>query len=1139
VTSSFAVPVYQRKAGSSVYLTTLGVGPFTKTCSGAGVRKADEKLLNALKKAVAEASPVDLPRLDLKRGIRLHRVRLELVLKDAGKRKISGIFPVVVEPRDAGGERRLHLAYHPERQGEWFPADPDEHLGERAAVFFAGAWAALTDGELAALASDGKDSLRIVSFSAHTRTLLDELPDRKRDAWDDLALDPSKKKKHGPAVMLVLPKIGTNVTAEVAGRKSADLGIVRKAYRDELVALLGGPSKRSTLVVGPAGAGKSMLVRQAIADIVELDGYPVHRNLDRVTSFYRVSGRHLIAGMSRAGDWEQRCVELASDVRDRRIVLLVPDVHHFARIGRSRDSDRALSDFFRGPVARGEMAMVGECTPEQLRRLEDEDAAFAAAFARVHVAPATADETFRMMLAHAREIEVGGRIEIDPASYETILEVGGALSSLRALPGNAVDLLKRIADSASVPGSAADAASTKIVVGPDEVLEHLSRETGLPTALLSPDEPLTFEQAKSEIGARIFGQDRAVTEVADLALRIRSGLTDPSRPYAVYLFTGPTGTGKTELAKVLASYLYGSPDRLVRFDMSELSGPDAVARLVGDAWEPEGLLVRAGIAQPFSVILLDEIEKAHPRVLYLLLQVFGDGRLTDAAGNTADYRHAVLVMTSNLGARRQAPVGFDESRDGAENEVARAVRDFFPPELFNRIDAVVPFAPLTPEAAAFVTEKELAKLFLRPGLAERDVFVQVGEGAVARIAEHAMVAADGARSLKKFLDDRVGSLLVEHIAKAPGALSIVKIDHDGAEGLRVESQALVEAKPAAMRFPLLERLDDPLEALLDRVPAALQALDRLAASAGVARLSERLAHHVREHRDGKRDYGEPLYNLDRVRASLDELRARLEQLAPSSRDVAHDELERALEPERTSFARWYDRERWQRSRIEAGGGLRQRKAAEVGRGLRWEVFSCLAEVHVLARAIDKVEDPDQNAVFIDLAPLGKAGFLLGWMGRAYARSRGELDAVAWTFEGDIHDGGPLALEKALQDRAARVVLRIVGPCVRDFFELESGTHVFRPYARQPEVLQVSVVPARVAPSARALLAHPPPGDAGLPSRPLPIVRTLAFDPPLPSRPPALFAVEDYVLGISHETRVRDPLEALLPLWLARMTREDA
>jgi ATP-dependent Clp protease ATP-binding subunit ClpA/ATP-dependent Clp protease ATP-binding subunit ClpC len=1106
MTASFTVAVYQRKSGNAVHLTTVGLGPLTRRGSGAGARKAEEKLLVELKKTVSLTPSGELGWLDLKRGIRLQRVRLEVTLKDAERRKVTGLFPIVVEPRDVGGDRRLLLAYHPERQDEWFPAQPYEDLGERASLYFAGAWAGLDEEALKALQSDGKDTLRILAFSAHARTLLDELPERKSGPWDDLEIDPATKGKRTRGAMAVLPKIGKDVTAEVAGQ-DADLGLPRAPYRAELLALLGGERKRSTLVVGPPGAGKSTLVRRMVADVVREEGYAVHRNFDRVTAFYRISGRNLIAGMSRVGDWEQRCVEVANDVRERKVVLLVTDLHHFARIGRARDSDRALSDFFRGPVGRGDIVMVGECTPEQLRRIEDEDPAFAAAFVRVHVAPAPPTEAFRMMLSAARHIEVEGAVAIDPLAYETILEVGGALHSARALPGRAIDLLKTIAESATgAAGDKATAANDGVrTIGPADVIEHLSRQTGLPPALLSPDEPLSVDEVRRALGEQVFGQPRAVAEAADLVVRIRAGLTDPARPYAVYLFTGPTGTGKTELAKVLARYLYGAASRLVRFDMSELSGPDAVPRLVGDAWEPHGILVRAGIAQPFSAVLLDEIEKAHPRVLNLLLQLFDDGRLTDAAGNTADFTHAVIVMTSNLGARRQPAVGFDEAPDAREHDVARAVRDFFPPELFNRIDAVVPFSPLPADVAAFVTEKELARLLARPGIAERDVFVQVGEGAVARIAERALTAEDGARSLKKFLDDRVGSLLVEQIARAPDALSIVHIEDDEGHGLRVRTQALVEARPVVSRFPLSELLEESIEELRERLPGAVAVLDRVAAGDGVARLSELLVHHLREHHSGRRSDGEVLYNVDRMRANVGDLRARIEHLLVMSRDLAHEALEREHEP---------PHHHW-------------RHRVEFGRGLRWEAFSCLAEVHALARAIAKVDDPWQNAVAIDLAPLGRAPTLLGWMARAYARARGEVDAIAWTAGGARHEGPASRLDAVLAGPLDRLTLRIVGPCVRDFFELETGTHVYRPYATQPELIQLIVSPA----SETAEKAFTGPA--------LPIVRTIAFDPPPQGRPPAPLALEDYVLGLTHEARVREPYEALLPLWLARLSREDA
>src|SRR5258708_16129790 len=176
------------------------------------------------------------------------------------------------------------------------------------------------------------------------------------------------------------------------------------------------------------------------------------------------------------------------------------------------------------------------------------------------------------------------------------------------------------------------------------------------------------------------------------------------------LFTGPTGTGKTELATQIAEYLYGDAARLVRVDMGEMSGPDAVSRLIGDRWNPEGLLTDRVRAQPFCVVLLDEIEKAHPQALHLLLQLFDEGRLTDAAGEVASFASAVVVMTSNLGARHAQPIGFGEVRDRVLADIARAVREFFPVELFNRIDRVLPFSPLTPHAPPKAAAKNPATL---------------------------------------------------------------------------------------------------------------------------------------------------------------------------------------------------------------------------------------------------------------------------------------------------------------------------------------------------------------------------------------------------------------------------------------------
>jgi ATP-dependent Clp protease ATP-binding subunit ClpC len=1101
----FTIPVFERRGAGDFACSTLGLGPFGRQRAGKNLHKVHQGIVDALRTEIGKATAQELRRFAPARGISLSRVRLTLTLAgEGGRRKASGVFPIVIEPRWASAGERLHVAYHPLRQDDALSVDPALPLDEQLRPFLSRRWALLDEAELGTLPCAGRERIDLISFACDTRSLLETLPPKDDERPDR----EGREKRRG---LRVLPRLGENLS-ELAARGDLDAGVPRPPYRERLQLLLGAGKSRPTVVVGPGGSGKTTLIHRAVADLLEIDGYPAHRNLDRVRLAFRLSGRRLIAGMSHLGDWEQRCAEVLEDARARQVILVVDDLAHFGSIGRSRESERSLADFFRGPLARREIVMVGECTEAELRRLTQDAPAFASLFAPLHLAPTTPAETLRLLVREMREQELRHTLEISPYTLRAILDLGGSLLSSRAFPGKAVDLLRELA---------AAHAGGESVVKPTHVLELLSKKTGVPELLLRGDAPLDAAEVTAKLAGQVMGQDEAVRVAASLVCRVKAGLTDPRRPYGVFLFTGPTGTGKTELAKCLAEYLYGSASRLVRFDMSELSGPDAPARLAGDRWRPEGLLTQRVLEQPFSLVLLDEIEKAHPSVLYLLLQLFEDGQLTDAGGRTAHFHHAVVIMTSNLGARPRAAPGFGDPDLAILPDVARAVREFFPPELFNRIDRIVPFRPLTPEIAARVAAKELDLLSRRRGLAERSIFVDVGPGVAEVIARESFVARDGARSIKRFLEDRIGSRLAAAITEGtPAAMQILRIRAviagGVAGGFDVTREALVEASPTDARFGLAPLVDLPLSRLKERLPALLAFIDAIDHEGELARLSERIRFHLAQQ--GESEHADAVYDLDAMREAIHAFRARVEELRRRDDEDDHD----LLEAQRFGWITRNSRD-WgepsQRLRL-----FHRSQLPLVARPiLKQEVLSCLAEGWALRRAIRLIDDPTQHAIFVDLSRAGD----LGDAARFAAAGPSLLDMMT-----GVYPSGPGFVPQSARDGAARFVFKIVGLCVRDFFEMEAGAHVWTSLARGPEVVRVRVSPARPGEDVATVLSRPIEGSMP------PVVRKVRFDPPGDGGASVPIEIEDYVMGYAETVYARTLRDALAPLFLLRTSRED-
>ncbi len=575
-----------------------------------------------------------------------------------------------------------------------------------------------------------------------------------------------------------LRQIGKNLTHHARdGEISRAFG--REGIVSALVDTLEKREGAAVVLVGQGGVGKTAIVHEVTRRLVERQATASTRR-----DLWRIDGNQFIAGMSYVGQWEARARELCKELIDTNDVLFVDDLASLIYAGRHSKGDTHAAQYLEPHLARGEITVIGECTPERFERIREEAPSFAALFDVVQIPPMTTRETLPVLLGAVREVESEETspnapvVRIAPDVMELVLELSGRFFAHQALPGRAVRLVHRVL---AGPGTLERRVRRYKQA---DVYEAVRRETGLPDFILGGAPPRTREQIIAELGAQVAGQPEAIDAVAEAVLALQFSVQDPEKPLANHLFVGPTGVGKTETAKALARYLFGSSDRLVRFDMSELANSGSIARLIGAPGAPEGELITALRTQPFCVVLLDEIEKAHPRVFDALLQFLGEGRLTDAHGRTADGRNTVVVMTSNLGVREAASqAGFGRgSAESAAQHYLSAARAFFRPELFNRLDRVVPFRSLDKKALRLVVEHALAELLSRRGLRRSNVLVDVEPELLELLVDQAFDPRYGARPLKRTLEKRLAVPLAHHLLRRDANdLAVIELLRQGDE----------------------------------------------------------------------------------------------------------------------------------------------------------------------------------------------------------------------------------------------------------------------------------------------------------------------------------------------------------------------
>ena len=556
------------------------------------------------------------------------------------------------------------------------------------------------------------------------------------------------------------------------------------------VQILSRRSKNNPVLVGEPGVGKTA-VAEGLAMRISRGEAPEPLRRKRIVSLDIPA---MLAGTKYRGDFEERVKSILRDVkRAGDVILFIDELHTVIGAGSAEGAIDA-ANILKPALGRGEVQIIGATTPEEYRRHIEKDAALERRFQPVQVSEPDAARTLEMLRSLRPGLELHHGVRISDAAMEAAVRLSRRYINDRFLPDKAIDLLDEAAAGLRVAGGRGAEKS----VGTEAVARVVSLWTGIPVTALDRSETERLCDLEAQLRQRVIGQDEAVAAVARAIRRSRVGLRDPNRPVGSFLFLGPTGVGKTELCRALAAAVFGDEQAIIRLDMSEYMEKHSVSRILGSppgyvGYEEGGQLTEKVRRRPWSVLLFDEIEKAHEDLWSLLLQILDEGRLTDAAGRRVDFRNTLIVMTSNIGARAvtdgRSRLGFDTGEAFDDGEMRRRVteelRATFRPEFLNRVDESIVFRRLRREDLMRITQKLLAEL--RGRFREKGLTLEVPEETAAWLTERGADEKYGARPLRRTvqhsIEDAAAELLLEGGA-APGDRVTARV-RDGALQLEV------------------------------------------------------------------------------------------------------------------------------------------------------------------------------------------------------------------------------------------------------------------------------------------------------------------------------------------------------------------
>ena len=649
----------------------------------------------------------------------------------------------------------------------------------------------------------------------------------------------AKAKRGGKQLPEILRKFGIDLTG-LAEEGKLDPVIDRENEIKRVIQILSRRTKNNPVLVGPAGVGKTAIV-EGVAQRIANGEVPDELKDKRIVALDMAA---LVAGTKYRGEFEERLKQVLDAVKNEgNIILFLDELHTVVGAGAAEGSMDA-ANMMKPALARGEFRVIGATTVDEFRKYIEKDPALERRFAPVWVDEPSIESAIKMLKGLKPKLEEHHKVKITDDAIEAAVKLSKKYIQGRYLPDKAIDVLDEacarkkieatymspeLADlkeklhqlraelDEAVKNEEFDKAArlkkeikdieAKIkeleekqekmkeegesipVVTAEDIAEVISEMTGIPASKLQEEEIQKLLRMEEELHKRVIGQERAIKAISEAIRRARAGLQPPNRPLGSFLFLGPTGVGKTELAKTLAEYLFGDETAIIRLDMSEYMEKHAVSKLIGAppgyvGYEEGGQLTEAVRRKPYSVILLDEIEKAHPDVFNILLQILDDGRLTDAKGRTVDFSNTVIIMTSNVASeylmhlsKEELEKRYDEIKEQIMNELKKRFR----PEFLNRIDEIIIFHPLSEEEIKKIVDLLIAKLNKR--LEERGIKIVLTEEAKSALARRGYVPEFGARPLRRTIQRDIETpLSVKILEGTVKEGDTVKIDYDKEKG---------------------------------------------------------------------------------------------------------------------------------------------------------------------------------------------------------------------------------------------------------------------------------------------------------------------------------------------------------------------